>query len=114
MEISSEKNKNNTPRSRELFPRWSTKKMDRDRFLAALHEGFWMLYGMETMNLNELISRIEKIIKDACNMAMPRVTNHPAKNSVYWWREEIAIGRDRCRMARRRYTRARARKSCTV
>lgn len=62
---------------------WSHRQLDKDRFLAALHAGFWAFTNIETLNLNLLINRIQGVIKEACNIGMPRVTKHPSKKCVY-------------------------------
>lgn len=92
------KNTKNSPRTLDHFPLWGVNKLDKDKYIAALHVGFWSLSGAETMNLNHLIYRINRIIKDACNISIPKCSD---KKCTYWWNEEIERPREKCRIARR-------------
>lgn len=54
---------------------------------------------------------IKRMVKDACNNAMKRVKGTNTRKSAYWWSADIAQGRDRCRMWRRRLLRAKSRQN---
>lgn len=88
--------------------RWNTKKMDRELFSHSL--GFLANGGMPVgcgEDPNGCARWLMKIVTDACNVAIPRVTRVDRRRQVYWWSEEISELRRAALGARRAWTRER-------
>lgn len=67
---------------------WNRKQFDEDRFEAALE---WLCADENPPeNAEDASQRIDSIMKQACDLAMPRTKNRiGAKKSVYWWNDNI-------------------------
>lgn len=93
---------NNNNNNRQLNNRqnkpikaWCKKYFDNDRFEAALE---WLCADENLPeNANEASQRIDSIIKQACDLAMPRIKNREGRaKSVYWWNDNISEIRRDC------------------
>lgn len=91
------------------LPRWNLKKFDAELFAAALD---WIIESdpmeVNTVPANELQERLDRFMRDALDLAAPRVHTRNARRQVYWWNENIANLRRQSNSARRRFTRARS------
>lgn len=90
-------NNNRQLNNRQIKPikAWSKKNFDSDRFEAALE---WLCADENPPeNANEASQRIDSIIKQACDLAMPRIKNREGlAKSVYWWNDNISETRREC------------------
>lgn len=92
--------------------RWSIKDLDVDRLLAALQAGVWsrrqQQHQPEEMDLGQEVEWLKGVIRDACDVSMPRVRTG-RRRAAYWWSGEIADLRAASVRHRRLFTRARRR-----
>lgn len=85
--------------------RWSMKKLDPDKLIAALLISSWPTTNEEG-TIEEEARSIRDEITRACDVAMPRSQPRPRK-AKYWWIQEIADLRRLSIRARRSWLRAR-------
>lgn len=49
---------------------------------------------------------LDKEMKEACDLSVPRVGRSRAKRSMYWWSDDLGNFRKRCILCRRKLTKA--------
>lgn len=88
------------PRTSCQSIRWKTKELNKEM----LCDAFELMTGKkDKMTARQLTN----IVRDACDMAMPRKTNPKHRRKpAYWWNDEIAGKRAKCHKARRQAQRA--------
>lgn len=92
------------------FPRWNTKKLDKDWFAASIVGGDWLAEQrirnlLDREEIDKAKITLKRNITDACDNAMKRERDEIKRNNkVYWWNSKIAEIRGKCNMWRRRLT----------
>ncbi|XP_071576898.1 uncharacterized protein [Temnothorax nylanderi] len=87
--------------------RWAVRKMDPNRFMAAIVVSTWRVAPPEEgRSVQEQVDEIRGILTNACDVSMPRVKSR-TRGAAYWWTEDIAELRQASVRARRAWTRAR-------
>lgn len=90
--------------------RWNLKKMDDDLFINSLEFLATITLPGDVVRSPELYSGwLSSIMRDSCNISMPKVSITNKRRSAYWWSEEIANLRIIAIRARRSLTRNRRR-----
>lgn len=79
-----------------IFPKWNTKKRDKDWFNASVAYGSWL----NEQGIRELVDigevekaerTLKRIVTDACDNSMSREKkDNIRKKKVYWWNTYIA------------------------
>ncbi|KMQ85315.1 reverse transcriptase [Lasius niger] len=99
----------NLPPNRGLNRRWNLRKLDRDIFRAVLVWGSRDPDVEDTLDLDQSIKDLDKLMEEACDAAAPRIGPRRPRRSAYWWSESVAILRTTCIHARRAWQRAKRR-----
>ncbi|XP_072938884.1 uncharacterized protein [Epargyreus clarus] len=92
--------------------RWALKRLDRDMLIAAAHVVDWSGTAAEgaTPDFEQRAVRLRADMAAICDAAMPRVRSG-RRGPAYWWSDYIAQLRAACLRSRRKYTRARRRRT---
>ncbi|XP_018376742.1 PREDICTED: uncharacterized protein LOC108769974 [Trachymyrmex cornetzi] len=97
-------------RSLPRAKRWATKKLEKDRFLAAIMIRTWPKKEVGAIeNLDEQAKFYQKALTEACDIAMPRTKPRP-RRAIPWWSEELDRLRQELTNARRQIKRLRRRR----
>ncbi|XP_071575478.1 uncharacterized protein [Temnothorax nylanderi] len=91
--------------------RWALRKMDKDRFGAAVLASNWIKEEERDTREGEIDDQVEELVRtmsQACDVAMPRLRPLPPRIHAYWWTEELAELRRSSVRAKQRWLRARA------
>lgn len=90
---------------------WSTKKLDRTKFINSLKESS----STWTPNLSPIahVELVSKWLRDACDCAMPKLSQHNKRKPVSWWSKELDELRNNACACRRAYQRIRKRQDGT-
>lgn len=87
---------------------WNVGKLNASALMAEIDRR--MDDFQQTEDALDIVDKVMKIMKKACDKSMPRLgANRHKKKAVYWWSETIADARRECLRARRKYTRAKRR-----
>lgn len=90
---------------RSIPIRWSVRKMDTDKLIAALMVSSWA-EREEEVPIEKEVNEFRDKISRSCDVAMLR-SRPKARKATHWWSEEITDLRELSLRARRRWTRAR-------
>ena len=91
-------------------PRWSVRKIDNNKLTDTIQEGATHIINKSYEGKAEyLVADAMKLLHQACDVAMPRITWRSNRRAVYWWTDEIASLRKECLRLRRRAQRVRRR-----
>ncbi|XP_073962031.1 uncharacterized protein [Choristoneura fumiferana] len=101
-------------RNRLRFPRWVISQFDSAMAEEAAIIEAWGDPPPNDAGVEVKAARFRESLTAVCDASMPRVRKLPAKQSVYWWSDEIAALRTTSNNARRAYTRCRRRRSHTA
>ncbi|XP_072934835.1 uncharacterized protein [Epargyreus clarus] len=95
--------------------RWALKRLDRDMLVAAAHVVDWSGAAAEgaTPDLEQRAARLRADMAAICDAAMPRVRSG-RRGPAYWWSDHIAQLRAACLRFRRKFTRARRRRTASA
>lgn len=90
------------------IPRWNAKRFDAEMFAAALE---WSCENdtADDQTANGLREWLDRVVRDAHDMAAPRAQKRGPRRQVYWWSDRIAELRKAANQARRKATRANSR-----
>ncbi|XP_018367004.1 PREDICTED: uncharacterized protein LOC108763666 [Trachymyrmex cornetzi] len=105
-----QKTKERSPQTK----RWAVKKLDKDMLSAAIIASCWTKHYMTEEDIGEDIEgtadRVQSIMIEACNIAMPR-SEAKMRKAVPWWSTELDQLRSELSATRRRLRRARRRRN---
>ncbi|XP_054015953.1 uncharacterized protein LOC128896612 [Hylaeus anthracinus] len=91
--------------------RWALKRLEKDALMAATLAASWPgAPAGPVADVDREAGWFRESSTSACDAAMPRARKLP-RRAAYWWSDEIAALRATCNAARRRFTRARRRRS---
>lgn len=96
--------------SRNKTRRWNLKKFNADFFLATLNWHEKDTIEKHQFNPDGMIGWLDKVMKEACGAAAPRVGPKKPRHQAYWWSENTAALRHDCIRARRLWQRAKKRR----
>ena len=82
------------------FPRWCVRRINVDLLCAAANVKAWSSLSQRDMSAEQLADRIDTVLKEISDVAMPRLKTTD-RSPAYWWNEEIADLRVRCVRIRR-------------
>lgn len=69
--------------------RWSVKRLDEDKLVAALLIETWSERREEDFSLPDQVDELREVLFRACDIAMPRLRPR-SRRAAYWWSEDIA------------------------
>lgn len=78
------------------FPKWNIKKLDVDKFHAALMARTWCTIHVEDMTVDELTKEVRSIFTEVCDFAAPRSRGSPKRKRIYWWNTHLTSLRKKC------------------
>ncbi|CAG9558736.1 unnamed protein product [Danaus chrysippus] len=90
-----------------VFPRWSLTKLERQLAVEASVVQSWTMRVEQPVEVDEEARKFRRSLWRICDASMPRVTQRPPRNQVYWWTPEIAQLRSVCAVPRCQHTRQR-------
>ena len=101
---------NNLPskmkRKRPKMIGWKHKLLDEETLLLSMEDR-----AIGTESANGMADELACILREACDISMPRKYEQNHRQAAYWWTEEIAELRRNCNQARRLLQRARGREN---
>lgn len=97
-------------KSKNCSVMWNRRYFDKDKFEAALNWKCPEITGIineNIINSNDASAILDSMMKEACDLAMPRIKISKTFNNkpTYWWNNEIKEARAECIKLRRRWKR---------
>lgn len=86
--------------------RWTLKRLNEDMFKASINAALLVPVDVTDWGLVQKSEWIMKIVREACDVVMPRTRHRPPKQA-YWWSEDLADLRRRVVSAKRKATKGR-------
>lgn len=99
------------PLNRSIPRKWNSKKFDKEFFFIAVL--IWRALSPipdDRNNMEKMTLWLDKIMEEACDIALVRIGPRRPKRHAYWWRDSTAAFRYHCIQARRSWHRAKRRK----
>ncbi|XP_029177940.1 uncharacterized protein LOC114945803 [Nylanderia fulva] len=104
-------NVNDRSSNSQKYPRWNIKKMDIDKFRAAI---LWNCTNSDDQptekTAEDQAKWIERSIHQACDVGASRIKKPPPKEQTYWWNTDIARLREASIATRRAWSHAKQRR----
>lgn len=93
---------------------WSCRKLDQDKLIVFL-QNTPPPFSVPDASAEEAASLLEGYLKSACDSCMPRKPPALAnRKPVFWWSDEIAVLRRKCKFSQRIYQRDRRRRDLAM
>ncbi|KMQ88396.1 reverse transcriptase [Lasius niger] len=89
--------------------RWNLKKLDKDRFKAALSWSGFEPDVEDRTDIQRMITWLDRVMQEACDVTA-RIGLKKTRRQAYWWQDSVATLQNECIHARRLWQRAKKRR----